>query len=142
MTFFGTHFFKSAMGKPIELGQNIIYPVFRQVDEKEVEIVEEVQTLTNVTMTTVGSFLIFVIGIGGRDLPTWMFFNSLSLVLHVPLLPTNMPSNLHMFLIDYLNLIRMKIKSIDDWIEQWQIENGMLDVRQASSDQSTWNALL
>ena len=73
--------------------------------------------VTNTTMVSVGLFLVFVIGIGGRDLPTWMFLNSLSLVLHTPLLPTNMPSNLHMFLLDYLNLIRMKIESVDEQVE-------------------------
>lgn len=142
MTFWGTHFFKSAVGQPVDLGQSIVYPIFRQVDEEEVEIVEEVQTVTTATMSTVGSFMIFVIGIGGRDLPTWMFYNSLSLILHTPLLPTNMPTNLHIFLIDYLNFIRFKIESVEQQIEQWQLKYGLIDIKSASTDDSTWSALL
>ena len=65
--------------------------------------------------------LIFFIGIGGRLLPTWMFLNSLQLVVHTPLLSTNMPSNLHYFLVKYLNLLRMNVEIINqDMDEVWQ----------------------
>ena len=61
----------------------------------------------------------FFVGIGGRLLPTWMFLNSLQLIVHTPLLATNMPSNLHYFLVRYLDMFRMNVKSIDSDMESW-----------------------
>ena len=64
-------------------------------------------------LITVGCLLLIFIGLGGRLLPTWMFLNSLQLIVHLPLLSTSMPSNLHFFLVKYLNFIRMKADVID-----------------------------
>ena len=64
-------------------------------------------------LITVAGVLILFIGLGGRLLPTWMFLNSLQLIVHLPLLSKSMPSNLHFFLFKYLNFIRMKAEVID-----------------------------
>ena len=52
--------------------------------------------------------LILFVGFNAQLLPTWIFINSLSLVLHTPLLSINMPSNLHYTLVSRdLDLLRL-----------------------------------
>ena len=63
--------------------------------------------------------MLLLLGFGGRLLPTWMFLNSMQLLVHTPLLATFMPANLHVFLVDYLSVIRLSSKHINDSIEQW-----------------------
>ena len=43
----------------------------------------------------------------GSLLPAWMFYNSLQLIAHTPLISTLMPSNAHYFLMKYLNFVRI-----------------------------------
>ena len=44
-----------------------------------------------------------------RDLlPTMIFFNSLSLIAHTPLLNSQMPGNVQYFLSDYLKIARVR----------------------------------
>lgn len=78
-------------------------------------------------LVTVALVLLLFIGLGGRLLPTWMFLNSIQLIVHLPLLSTSMPSNLHFFLVKYLNFIRMNAESIDRYIEVLERESGLAD---------------
>ena len=66
-----------------------------------------------------------LIGLGGRMLPTWMFINSMQLIMHTPLLATYMPSNLNYFLVKYLSIIRVASAQLDETIEAWQRERGV-----------------
>ena len=84
-------------------------------------------------LVTVALVLLLFIGLGGRLLPTWMFLNSLQLIVHLPLISTSMPSNLHFFLIKYLYFIRMSAESIDLQIEVWERESGLADYNLAQS---------
>ena len=63
------------------------------------------------------------LGMGGRLLPTWMFLNSMQLIVHTPMLNTFMPSNLHYFLISYLNFVRINPKALDKSMLAWQQES-------------------
>ena len=59
-------------------------------------------------------FVLFLIGIGGGILPTWMFLNTMSLIVHTPLLITDMPANLHDFLQKYLDIMRLDLNLIKE----------------------------
>ena len=61
--------------------------------------------------------MLLFLGLGGRLLPTWMFLNSLQLMVHAPMLATNIPAILHYFLVDYLNLIRLHSKKLSNLVE-------------------------
>ena len=63
--------------------------------------------------------LLLLLGVGGRLLPTWMFLNSMQLIVHTPMLATYVPANLHYFLVKYLSIFRLNSKQIDDLVENW-----------------------
>ena len=54
-----------------------------------------------------------IILFGGRLLPTWIYINSLQLVVYAPLVAISMPSNLHYFLVNYLHLMRLNFGEVD-----------------------------
>ena len=80
---------------------------------------EKITNIVDIVMFAVFLSLLFFLGINARLLPTWMFLNSMQLIVHAVLLSTSMPSNLHYFLWHYLNLIRMNPKSLDLKMEVW-----------------------
>jgi len=57
---------------------------------------------------------LFIALCGGRLLPTWMFLNSMQLILHVILIRTDMPSHAFFFIHNFLNKFRLKF----DWTEE------------------------
>ena len=73
------------------------------------EVIDEI-SITTATMIT---FVMFSF-VGGRLLPTWMYFNTLQLIVYTPLVTSNMPSNLHYFLNNYLQPIRLNFNGVDD----------------------------
>ena len=93
-------------------------------------------------LVTVAFIVILFIGFGGRLLPTWMFLNSLQLIVHLPLLSTIMPSNLHFFLVKYLNFIRLNADSISLEIEVLERESGLTGFDLQQSDDSIYSPLL
>ena len=77
------------------------------MSEKDAETIEQVsEVLDTLIVSTLIPFAFFL-GVGGRLLPTWMFLNSMQLIVHLPLLPTFMPANLHVFLTHYLSYVRL-----------------------------------
>lgn len=91
---------------------------------------------------TVAFIFILFIGLGGSLLPTWMFLNSLQLIVHLPLVATLMPSNLHMFLLKYLSFMRLKTESTDRQTEIWQRESGISGFDLVSDQDSLYSSLL
>ena len=55
---------------------------------------------------------------GGILVPIWMFINTIILVVHLPLIKSNMPSNIHYMLIHFLNIFRLNFKFIDDAVDK------------------------
>ena len=92
-------------------------------------------------MTCTVVLLLFV-GTGARLLPTWMFFNSLQLIAHTPMLATSMPPNLNYFLIRYLSIVRFKLQSFEQKIEAWQRDSGVFNYSILTSDDSQFTYLL
>ena len=86
--------------------------------------------------------LLFLLGINARMLPTWMFLNSIQLIIHSALLSTNMPSNLHYFLFHYLNLFRLNPEAVDLEMEIWQRESGQIDYELANRDDEYFSSVL
>ena len=72
----------------------------------------EVIDMISITSAAMMIFVMFSF-VGGRLLPTWMYFNSLQLIVYTPLVTTNMPSNLHYFLNNYLQPIRLNLNGVE-----------------------------
>ena len=123
VTFWGIEFFKSFNGIEVEFGTELVWQIQRQVD---VTVAGELDMINDF----VDGFIVFsslaavvFLGMGGRLLPTWMFLNSMQLIVHTPMLNTFMPSNLHYFLISYLNFVRINPKALDKSMLAWQQES-------------------
>lgn len=86
--------------------------------------------------------IVLFVGLGGRLLPTWMFLNSMQLIVHTPLVDTYMPTNLHIFIQKYLNLFRLNANSINDSLEEKDLEQGMDNYNLAMEDDSDYSVLL
>ena len=80
--------------------------------------------------------MLLLLGLSGHLLPTWMFLNSLQLIVHAPMLATNMPANLHHFLVDYLSLIRLDSKKISSQVEIWERELGLANYKLITGEDS------
>ena len=115
--FWGVDFFKSFKGVEVEMGHEVMWKISRQISDEVAESIESVQSVVN-TITASALMLIFLfVGLGGRLLPTWMFINSISLIVHTPLLAIDMPANLHYFFLKYLDILRLNSKSLNDEID-------------------------
>ena len=89
---------------------------------------DEIIEIVDIVMFVACMSLLFLLGMNARILPTWMFLNSIQLIMHSVLLSTSMPSNLHYFLLHYLNLIRMSPPSyLNKETEVIQYENIQVD---------------
>ena len=65
----------------------------------------------------IAAVALLFIGISGGLLPTWIFINSASLLMHIPLFNTGLPADLHYFLTKYLDLLRLNIPRVEESIE-------------------------
>ena len=88
------------------------------------------------------AFLLIFLGINANLLPTWMFLNSIQLIMHTALLSTSMPSNLHYFLNHYLSILRMNPESLDLAMEVWLSESGLIDYELSNREGVYFNAVL
>ena len=63
--------------------------------------------ITNVVLWAVILVFVLLLLTGGPLLPVWMLFNSLQLLVHLPLIPANMPALANLYLTNLLNSIRL-----------------------------------
>ena len=77
-----------------------------------------IKSLSGITLTVVIPMILLIVW-SGSLVPLWMFINSLQLILHVPLIDVQMPSNAHYFLKEYLSLIRFNIGPLNKHLEIW-----------------------
>lgn len=103
---------------------------------------EQVGALVKDAMLTIFCFLFLFVGLGARLLPTWMFLNSLQLIVHTPLIAAYMPANLNYFLIQLLGIARLSSKKIDEAIETWQWEEGFQNYELSGDNSSAFSHLL
>ena len=107
VTFWGVDKFKSEDELSVRYGTRLHWQIYRQISPAEKEIVDDYSLFTPFKIALILTLLpiIFL----GLSLPTWMFLNSLILVAYLPLLNTGMPANLHIFLVNLLNTVRLKV---------------------------------
>ena len=51
-------------------------------------------------------------------LPVWMFFNSLQLIVHLPMMRTHMPATANLFILNYLAIVRLQIRKLNEALEE------------------------
>lgn len=88
------------------------------------------------------ALLLILLGINANLLPTWMFINSMQLIMHTALLTTNMPSNLHFFLFHYLNILRLNPEALDLSVEAKLSESGLIDYELSNKEDVFFNTVL
>ena len=54
----------------------------------------------------------------GPLLPVWMFFNSLQLIAHLPMIRVNLPSSANIFLLEYLSIVRLQVSMLSERLEE------------------------
>lgn len=114
ITFYGVEFFQSLEdGIEVEFGYQLRQRIYRQLSAQDSQLIETMESLIDTTLLIVFIPFVFLIGFGGRLLPTWMFLNSMQLVVHIPTLQVYIPANLSYFLLHYLQYIRLKIDGIE-----------------------------
>ena len=73
--------------------------------------------------------LIFAIALcSGPLLPVWMFVNSLQLIVHIPLVRTEIPAVANLLFLDYLSIVRLNVRTVNDFLAQ------LLGLEQTSQD--------
>ena len=97
--------------------------------------------VTVLTFTTLMGVMLFA-GLSGRLLPTFMFLNSMQLIVHTPLLATYMPGNLHLFFLKYLDMLRLKVGPFDDALETSEAEQGIENYELSIDESSFYTTLL
>ena len=101
------------------MGTKLVHKIFRQLLIVDADQITWIEEMLNSFVITVFVPLLMLIGFGGRLLPTWMFVNSLSLLVHLPMISSFIPGNLHFFLIEYLGVLRLHSENLDLKIESW-----------------------
>lgn len=71
-------------------------------------------------------FVLLLVGLGVSLLPTWMFLNSLQLIVHTPLLQSYLPANVHYFSTSYLGYMGLNSLSIPN---EGLSDSASIDVR-------------
>ena len=64
--------------------------------------------------------------IGGPSIPAWMFINSMNLVVHLPLIRSNMPPNAQYFLKHYLDIFRVNLEFVNENIDSAYVNIDLL----------------
>ena len=80
--------------------------------------------------------VIFCFCVIGAQLPTWMFLNSLSLIVHTTLLNSLMPPSVWYVFKQYLNLVRLNWPALNEHIDETH------DVYNYSLDQGNYSIYL
>ena len=81
------------------------------------------------------TFCLLVAFCGGRLLPTWMFLNSMQLIVHVILIKTDMPSHAHSFMQNFLDKLRLKFDWTDEMTEDSVGSPAQLDYEAMQKDE-------
>lgn len=104
----------------MEFGTKLEWKITRQISlENKRQIDESIMPVLDSALVTGMIPIIFLIGLGGSLLPTWMFLNSLQLIVHVPMIDAHLPASLHYFLVNYLSVIRLNSEQIGSSVEAW-----------------------
>ena len=86
----------------MQFGYQLKQRLYRMIDHDEADSMDSLAKSINTALIATFIPVLVLVGLGGRLLPTWMFFNSLQLIVHTPLLPAHLPANIHYLLTKYL----------------------------------------
>ena len=142
VTFYGVEFFKSFQGVEVEFGTQLHWRIVRQISKQQAQTVDKINDAVFGVFATISIAMLLFVGLGGRLLPTWMFLNSMQLIVHTPLFNTAMPANLHYFFKKYLNMVRLNVKSFNEALEERERESGLENYALASNPEGLYTPLL
>lgn len=122
LTFFETKYFKDTENREVPFGTELKWKVFRQIKESDAEQVQEVSSISQSVLYVIGILVLILALCAGPLLPVWMFFNSLQLFAHLPMIRANLPPSANIFLLDYLNIVRLQVNSLNEMLEESLID--------------------
>ena len=102
------------------------------ISAEQAETIDELGAAVSAALLTTFLFVLIAF-MGGRLLVTWIFLNSLQLIVYAPLVSTSMPSNLHYFLTNYLQLFRLNFVGVEAF-EMGYIEGEDVFIRRDEVD--------
>ena len=110
VVFWGTEFFRSQKTDvAVRLGTSISWPIYNQIRQEQAEIVNEIKKDSRITLMT-GLILMVPFCTLGTLLPTWMFINTMQLLVHLPLMNGQLPPAVHSILVELLSFAKL------DWL--------------------------
>ena len=112
LTFWGTNYFKNMDGDEVLYGTELRTDVFRVISPSEAENLEIFIDISKPVI-----LIILILCIVWAQLPTWMFLNSLSLIVHTTLLNSLMPPSVFYVFKKYLDMIRLNSADFNEYIE-------------------------
>ena len=107
ITFWGTKQFTNVLGFEVPFGKKIQYPIVRQISTEKKEQIEMPLEATEIATLTILCIILLILLCAGPLLPAWMFLNSMQLLLHVPLIKSDMPAHAHFLMVDLLQKLRL-----------------------------------
>lgn len=131
VTFWDTKYFKNRQGDEVRYGTELRTDIFRQINPDEAA---QIDSLLDIYWPPF--LLIFCFCIIGAQLPTWMFVNSLSLIVHTTLLNSIMPPSVFYTFKKYLHLVRLNWPDLNEDIQ------ASYDVFEYSNDDGLYSAYL
>ena len=99
-------------------GTELRWKVFRQTDYERAGDVLSVVDSTNYIFYILGAVVFLVAVCCGPLLPFWMFFNTMQLVAHLPMIRTHLPATTNIFILEYLSIVRLQQWSVHEWFTE------------------------
>ena len=94
-------------------GTELLTDIFRQISPEEAGVIDDLIAIWWPPIMIIICFCII-----GAQLPTWMFINSLSLIVHTTLLNSLMPPSVFYIFKKYLNIVRLSWPEVNDEIDE------------------------
>ena len=99
----------------MNLGHQLKQKIFRQITKEDAQVIGELEQVISSLLTGSLFMTLLLIGFGGRLLPTWMMLNTLHLMVHLPLLPVYLPSNMSFLLSEYLRTMQLRSNELEQY---------------------------
>ena len=115
VTFWGTHFFADKQDREVPFGAEVRWELLRQMQLDEKEQVDEMLTYSFGILSAGAFFSLVLVLSCGPLLPLWMFINSMQLILHLPLIRSQLPGAANFFLLAHLELVRLHLASVNEF---------------------------
>ena len=84
------------------------------MDQNKAKEVRDVSDKNLILFYALVGLIILVALCCGPLIPIWMFFNSLQLIAHIPLIRAALPASANLFLIDLLSVVRLNFGKLEE----------------------------